>query len=132
MKTLKKQIRPITILFAFIMLVQSCSVYKSSTISMYQAVQNESKVKVKTFDNEKLKFDRISIEDNKYYGVKKENNQVVKTPLKEDLIKSVNEKDKTLSTLLSIGVPVVIVGGILAIAAANCCAVDLSNADWSF
>ena len=133
MNTFKKRTKMLTLFLTLVMIIQSCTVYKSSTVTLNQAVQNESKVRVKTVNNEKLKFDRISFENNQYYGVNKKNNQaVIKTPLDQKLIKSVNEKDKTLSTLLSIGIPVVIVGGILGIAAANCCGVDLSNADWSF
>ena len=119
MKTLKKQIRPITLLLAFVILFQGCTVYKSVPISLEQAVQNESKVRVKTKNNEKYKFNRVGVENGNYYGVKKSNNIVVKTPLDQDFINTINEKDKTLSTVLSIGIPVIIVGGLLAIAASS-------------
>jgi hypothetical protein len=41
---------------------------------------------------------------------------IVRTPLDHKFINSINSKDKTLSTILSIGIPVIIVGVLLAIA----------------
>jgi len=94
-----------------LILFQGCTVYKSVPISLEQAVQNESKVRVKTKSNEKFKFDRIGVEDGSFYGVKKSNNVLIKTPLNQDFIDSINEKNKTLSTVLSIAIPVVIIFG---------------------
>lgn len=46
---------------------------------------------------------------------------MVRTPLEQDYINRIIEKDKTLSTVLSIGIPIVIVGALAWIAAAPCC-----------
>jgi hypothetical protein len=119
MKTKQIEIKLIAYLLAFIMLLQGCTVYKSVPITIEQAVQKESKVKVKTVNNEKFKFSRIGFEDGTYYGVKKSQNVIIKTPLDPKNIDIIKEKDKTLSTVLSIGIPVIIIGGILAIAAAS-------------
>jgi len=132
MKTLKKQLRSITLLLAIVMIFQSCTVYKSANVTLDQAVQNESKVKVRTINNERFKFNRIGVEDGNYYGVKKNNSVVIKTPLDQNFIKTINEKDKTLSTILSIGIPVVIVGGVIAVAAASCCSFDFSGGSWGY
>lgn len=114
MKTLKKQLRPITWLLALVMLLQSCTVYKSTSITLDQAVQNESKVKVKTKSAENLKFKRIGVENGNYYGVKKSKGEMVRIPLNENFISSVKEKDKTLSTVLTVALPIaIIVGGLL-------------------
>ena len=51
------------------------------------------------------------------------NGVIVNTPLDQDFINIINEKNKTLSTILTIAIPVVIIGGILAIAVVD----SLSN-----
>ncbi len=113
MKTIKKQLKSIALVLSILIVFQGCTVYKSVPLSLEQAVQIESKVRVKTNGNEKFKFNRIGVEDGNYYGVKIRNSVFVKTPLDQNNIKTINEKDKTRSTLLSIGIPVVYVGGIL-------------------
>jgi len=121
MKTQKKQINLITLLFAIVMFFQSCTVYKSANVTLDQAIQNESKVKVITMNNAKFKFKRIGVEDGNYYGIKKKNNVVIRIPLDQNFVKIIKEKDKPLSTVLSIGIPLVIAGGVIAIVAQNCC-----------
>jgi hypothetical protein len=85
-------------------------------VSLDQAVQSESKVRVYTNTNEKLKFKRITLENGSYYGVQKFNSKTIRTPLDQDYINRINEKDKTLSTVLNIGIPIVIVGALIGIA----------------
>jgi len=108
MKSSKIKLKFIALLFSILILFQGCSVYKSVPISLEQAVQSESKVRVKTKTNEKLKFMRIGIENGNYYGVKKNKGVIVKTPLDQDFINRINEKDKILSTVLSIAISVVV------------------------
>lgn len=119
MKTLKNKLKSISFLFALVMIIQSCTVYKSKPISLDQAVQKESKVRVQTNDNEKLKFKKIIFENSNYYGVKKSKGELVRIPLNQEFIFNIKEKNKTLSTVLSIGIPLVIVGGLLVIAASS-------------
>ena len=113
MKTLKKQLKIVALFFSALILLQGCTVYKSVPISIEQAVQNESKVRVKTNANEKFKFSRIGIEDGNYYGVKKSKGAIVKTPLDQNFINTINEKDKTVSTIATVGVSIVALFGIL-------------------
>jgi hypothetical protein len=117
MKTIKKQFKSVALILSMIILLQGCTAYKSVSISLEQAVQNESKVRVKTNSNEKLRFNRIGVENGNYYGVNKSNGLIFKTPLDQTVVKSINEKDKTVSTILSIGIPLIIIGGVVAIAA---------------
>jgi len=63
MKTLKKQFKSVALILSMLILFQGCTVYKSVPISLEQAVQNESKVKVETKDNRTMKFNRIGIEN---------------------------------------------------------------------
>ena len=110
MKTLKKQIRPITLLLAFVMLFQGCTVYKSVPITIEQATKEEQQVKILTKNNVKLKFKRIVVENEKLYGVRKVDGINVKLVLDRNSIDTIRAKDKTLSTILSIGIPVTILG----------------------
>lgn len=76
---------------------------------MDQAVQSGSKIKVKTKSGENFKFKKIDVENGNYYGVKKINRKIVKIPLYEDNIERIQPKNKTLSTIINIGVPVIII-----------------------
>lgn len=78
---------------------------------MDQAIQKESKVKVKTQSGEILKFKRVGFENGNYYGVKITKGEVVKIPFEEKRIAAVNEKDKTLSIIMTIGLPIFIIIG---------------------
>ena len=113
MKTTKKYLKTIALFCATLIFFQGCTVYKSVPISIEQAVQNESKVRVKTNTNEKFKFSRIGIEDGNYYGVKKSKGVIVKTPLDQNFINTINEKDKTVSTIATVGVSIVALFGAL-------------------
>ena len=111
MKTLKKHIKPIALIFGVLILFQSCMAYKQTSVSLEQAVQSEKKTKIETKSNESLKFRRISFEDGKYYGVKRVKGEIVKIPLDSTGIKKVLLHDKTLSTVLTIALPIGIILG---------------------
>lgn len=113
MKTLKKQIQSMALILSILVLIQSCTVYRSVPISIETAVKNKSKVKIVTKNNNKLRFNRIEFQDGKYFGIKKFNSGMVKASLDENSIETIKEKDKTLSTILSIGIPGVIVDGLI-------------------
>ncbi len=91
MKTIKKQFKSIALVLSMLILFQGCTVYKSVPISLEQAVQNDSKVRIKINTNEKFKFNQIGMEDGNYYGVKIRNSVFVKTPLDQNNIKTINE-----------------------------------------
>lgn len=111
MKTLKIYLKVIALFCSALILFQSCTVYKSTPISIEHAVQNENKVKVVTKSGEKFKFSRIGVEDDNYYGVSKSKGALVKTVLDEKTINRIKEKDKTMSTILNFGIPVIILVG---------------------
>jgi len=81
MKTIKKQIKPVALILGLLILLQSCVAYKSTSVSLEEAVRSGKKTKIETKINEYLKFQRISFEDGKYYGVKKVKGEIVKIPL---------------------------------------------------
>lgn len=111
MKTIKKQIRPITFLFGILIMLQSCVAYKSQNFTLEEAAKTDSKVKVQTVTNENLKFKRIGVENGQYYGVKKVKGELVKVPLDRTMLNKIKVKDKTLSTILTIALPIVIIAG---------------------
>ena len=113
MKTIKKQIKPIALLFGLLILLQSCVVYKQT--SLEQAVNSEKKVRIKTKVDEILKFQRIEFEDKKFYGIKKIEGEMVKIPLDSTGIKKVMIHDLTLSTVFWVVMPLGIVLGGFAI-----------------
>ncbi|MFL1013023.1 hypothetical protein [Flavisericum labens] len=109
MKTLKKQIKLIAELFALFVILQSCTVYKSTNVTLDRAVQNQSKVKVVAKNNKIDKFYKVTVEDGHYYGIKRINGKTLKFPLNQEYIQSIKEKDKTTSTILTIALPVVVI-----------------------
>ena len=111
MKTIKKHLRIVALILVVIMLLQSCTVYKKTSITLNQAVQNESKVKVKT-KSENLKFNRIGIENGNYYGVKKIQGEMIKIPLDIKTVMSVKEKNESASTIATV---LVVTGSVIAI-----------------
>jgi len=119
MKTIKKQLKSIALILSVLILFQGCTVYKSTPITIEQATKEEQKVKILTKNNVKLKFKKIVVENEKLYGVRKVDGRDIKLVLDRDSIDTIRAKDKTLSIILSIGIPVIIIGGLTAIAASS-------------
>jgi len=119
MKTLKKQIRTVSLLFVILIIIQSCTAYKIASVSLDHAAKTQNKVRIKTNSNNTLKFKKVDFEDGKYYGIKKVNGDVVKIPLEEINLSSIQLKDKTSSTILTIlaAIPgAILIAGIIAAA----------------
>ena len=71
MKKLKTYFKPISYLLTFLILLQGCTVYKSSGVSLDEAFQAETKVRVEKKNGEKEKYLQIVVmDDGKYYGKK--------------------------------------------------------------
>lgn len=101
MNRLKKCLKPISLLLAFVVLLQGCTVYKSTPITLEQAVQNESKTKVNWNDGFTSKYKKIIIENGDYYGVGKKYGEIQKSLLEGKKISKIKEKNKTLSAILN-------------------------------
>jgi hypothetical protein len=109
MKTIKQQIETLALILSMLILLQGCTVYKSASVTLDDAVNQELKTKIVTKSGEKLKFSRIGLEDGEYYGMHKDNHMMFKIPIDKKYVKSIKIKDKTLSTILTLGLPVVII-----------------------
>lgn len=109
MKTIKTHLRVLVLFCSLIIFFQGCTVYKSIPVSIEQAVQNQSQVRVKTRSKKKMKFSRIIIVDGNHFGVKKTSSDIIYTPLDENTINTINEKDKTVSTIVSVAGPILFI-----------------------
>ena len=118
MKTIRNQIKHLALLFASLILFQSCVVYQKTSVSLEQAAKSEVKVKVITKADETYKFHHIGFEDGKFYGEQKTTGyKNVIIPLQDNEIYKVLLKDKSTSTILSIGLGVILIGAFVAILA---------------
>ena len=114
MKTINKQIKLVTTILSMIILLQGCTVYKSANVTLDEAVRADTKVRIKTNDNETLKFKNIEVENGNYYGLVNFKNAWVRTQINEDNIHKVQLKDKTVSIILNIVIPLAIFAIIVA------------------
>ena len=128
MKALKIHLRIIAISLSTLMLLQGSTVYKTAPVTLDEASKSNTKVRVKTFDNQSLKFDKIEVANDKIIGVKVNNEGRRITLIEKDNIEKIQLKDKTMSTILSIAIPFVVTVGILGIIVAN----SLNNMNINF
>lgn len=129
MKTIKKQIKFIALILAILICFQSCKVYHANTVTLEQASQEFKRTKIQTNTNEVLKFRGIKKDSNQFYGIKKIKKELINIPLEEVKIKSVNLENETMSTILTIALPVTIVLGTLVIIASSLSNWDLGGWD---
>lgn len=107
------------LIVVFSITLQSCSIYKSTPISLDEAVSLNSKVRLETFDHHKFILKKIEKRDSIYYGVKSINGNLVSIPLKQKEVKSIRVTNKPASVMVSIGVGTASLGilGLLVFAA---------------
>lgn len=111
----------IALSLASLMLFQSCVVYHKTPKSLDEASRLRTTTRITNHTGVTDKYDFILYEDGMYYGVFKdfdERGKWVKTPLQESEIEVVQTKNKTASTLITIGlitVPVLTLVGVIAV-----------------
>ena len=98
-------------LFSTLILFQSCAVYQKTPVSLEQASKQDVRAKIKTKTNESFLVLKIIYEDDKYYGLQRVNGEKIRITLHADDTNSIRLHDKTLSTVLSIGMPLGIIIG---------------------
>jgi len=104
MKTTRIEIRMICAFLGLLILLQSCRVYHKTPVSLDQAVKEEKRVKIKTEDGKTYKFHKVIFEDGRFYGVRKEKGEMVKTPIEQNQLRKVRLHNKTLSIIYGIGI----------------------------
>ena len=110
MKTIKNSMKQIALLFSIILLISSCVTYKATSLTIDELVKTQEKVRVEYKDSKIQRFQNLVLENGTYFGMMKEKLQTVKKPIEVESIKSVRVYDRTKSTIVTIGVPVLLVG----------------------
>ena len=114
---MKTHLKAIALFLSVLIIFQGCTVYKSANVTLDEASKSEIKVKVRTKTNETIKFKRIGFENGHYYGVQNIYGDMIKTKIDEKKVEKVQLKDKSLSAVLSIGIPLVLIGAVIVIVA---------------
>ena len=127
MKTLYHHLKWIAITLSTLLVFQSCRVYHSKTSTVEEAILSAEQVKLKNFNEDTFKFDKLQKEDGQLYGIARRGSstaqllseQIVKSNLDakyvkillpENTIKEYHLTNNGLSTLLTIGFPFALVG----------------------
>ena len=110
MKRIKKKHITISLLFSVIMFFVSCVAYKSTTLTLDDLVKSEERVRIEYSNSEIYRFKKIIFENGNYYGLMKEELKLVKKEISIEEINSIKTYDKTKSIIITIGVPIVLVG----------------------
>ena len=116
----KKKLVCGSLIFAFLM--QSCTVYQKTPVSISEAAITNRKVLFTKTDDTKQKFRKIEQIDTRYFGIIKANETLVNVPIVESEIKSIRPLNKSASTLGTVGIVsgvALIVLSIIGINAAN-------------
>jgi hypothetical protein len=96
--------KSVCVFLIFVFLLQSCAVYQKTPVSIEEAAATKNKVIIINDNDAKLKFKKIEQIDGIYYGITKENGNIVKVPLTESAIKKIRVLDKSASTWGTIGI----------------------------
>ena len=106
-------LKTVALFFSILIFFQGCTVYKSANVTLEEAVRADTKVRIKTNDNQTLRFKNVGVENENYYGLVYFKNTWVKTQINENNIDKIQLVDQTLSTVLNIvAIPVVLIGGL--------------------
>lgn len=133
MKTIRKHLKMLSLFMSLTILVQSCVAYHSSNASIDEAIQSNDKVKLEAAEDTYV-FQELQRENGNIYGITKrksvtadllsaqivedtKDQKNVKILLRNDQLNNIHLQNKTMSTLATIGIPLVVVGVILIIAA---------------
>jgi len=124
MKTIRKHLKVLSLLMSLTILLESCVAYHSSTASIDEALQSNDKIKLVSTDDTYF-FKELLRENGNIYGITKRNSitakalsdqivedtkdqKNVKILLRNDQINNIHLQNKTMSTLATMALPVVI------------------------
>ena len=88
MRKLKKSLKVIALFLSGLILLQSCSTYKSP-VTLQQAAEEEKAVKIVTVDDDSYKYKYIVYEDGELFGVKDNPGEDVKFPITVEEVEEV-------------------------------------------
>jgi hypothetical protein len=92
MKKVRKGLKVIALFLSGLILLQSCSTYKTP-VSLQQAVQEEKAVEIVTVDDDNYKYKYIVYEDGQFFGVKDNPGEDVKFPIAIEEVEEVLMKN---------------------------------------
>lgn len=111
-----------------LILLTGCNVYHSGSASVEEAVESDSRVQVVTTDNRFFEFRRLQLENGELIGLTSPgsdaakalsyyrqvpNGKTIKIILPEEDIREIHLKNKKMSSIVNIGVPIVGAAGII-------------------
>ncbi len=133
MKLKNLKTKTVCFLLVIALILQSCSVYKRTSVTLDEAVTADRKILVVNTDNKKLKFIRIEQIDGMYYGHIKTKGKIEKIPLTESDLKTIRVLDKTATTIGNVAIVI----GSLGIVFLVVVAIELSDlgddwGDWGY
>ena len=109
MKTIKNHLKTIAVFLSILLLMQGCVIYKGKPSTIDEAVNANTEVRIETKNAQTIKFKRIEFKNGQYYGINKPHKAIIKTPIKVELVKSVKIKDRIMSTIVPIIIPLMII-----------------------
>jgi ABC-type antimicrobial peptide transport system permease subunit len=112
METIKKQIKTMSLILSVFIVLQSCTAYRSTSVTLEEAVKEQIRTKVETTNHVNINFKYIIYENENYFGVRKVKGKMEKLQLNEKYIKTIELKDKTTSTILTMALPIGIIAGL--------------------
>lgn len=105
MKVIKKYTRIICLFMTMLFFIQSCTIYNFKSSTLDEAVESKKRTKIVTKSGKRLRFKKILLVDNNYYGVKRKDSIMIAT----DDIRKIKVKNTTASIILSLtGIGVII------------------------
>ena len=110
MKTLKIRLRTIAFFFITMMILQSCIAYQKTPVSLLEAERSKTLVKVNTISNQTYRFKQIVLEEEQFYGLKKEKGEIVRIAIHNNVANKVflhSKSKSTWTTIAVIAVPVI-------------------------
>lgn len=94
----------VCVLLFFVLLMQSCTIYQKTPVSLDDAVASNRKVLITKTDGAKLKLKRVELTDGNYYGIVKVDGKSEKIILVENDIRTIRILNKTATTLGTVGI----------------------------
>lgn len=121
-------------IFIFIFGMYGCSVYHPEAVSIDDGLASQNRLKVETSNNLVIELKELRRENGQLFGITKRNSETaklmrdrpqipegnyIKIPFQDEEIKVVHLKNKKMSNIVNIGVPLVGAAGLLGIANGN-------------
>ena len=104
-------------LLALMMIVQSCTVYKRTPVTIAEASESQQKMLLITTSDKRIPLKKIEKTDSIYYGIKKVKGEIVRIPINENEVKKIRPVSRSGSGFATAGLivsaVVVVILGIL-------------------